>query len=164
MIDLKKEILDRTRGGLDILLELFPDARNVIDGTARKFKMRPEERTASATIRQKDGVWYVCDFGDDGREINCFDAYMKANNIAFFSEAIHQLADRYGIQFVLDPQVNKVAKKEYEDVENTPNIKEGDYGYTAKEKPSDADLKVWGAFVTPAVLEKYNGVLSRMAQ
>lgn len=83
MIDLKKEILDRTRGGLDILLDLFPDARSVIDGTARKFKMRPEERTASATIRQKDGVWYVCDFGDDGREINCFDAYMKANNIAF---------------------------------------------------------------------------------
>lgn len=156
MIDLKKEILDRTRGGLDILLGLFPDARSVIDGTARKFKMRPEERTASATIRQKDGVWYVCDFGDDGREINCFDAYMKANNIAFFSEAIHQLAERYGIQFVLDPQVNRVAKKEYEDVENDPKIKEGDYGYTAKEKPSDADLKVWGAFVTPAVLDKYN--------
>ena len=58
MKDLKSEVLKATDGGLYIIYSLYPDARNVVDGNAKKFKMRPEERTASATIRKKDdGNW-----------------------------------------------------------------------------------------------------------
>lgn len=50
MSDLKSKILDATNGGLDILLDLYPSAREVVHGSAKKFKMREEERTPSATI------------------------------------------------------------------------------------------------------------------
>lgn len=152
--DLKQAVLDKTRGGLDVLLDLYPGARDVVEGRARKFRMRSEERTPSATIREKNGVWHVCDFGGDGREINCFDAYMQANRITYFSEALHQLASRYGAEVRLRPEVNK-ATVEFEDAEGE-DVKEGDFAYEAKLHPSDSDLKVWGAFVTEEVLARYN--------
>ena len=155
-MNLKDEILKKTNGGLDIIYSLYPDARSVVDGTAKKFKMRPEERTASATIRQKnDGNWYVCDFGDDQHEINAIDAYMSYNNIAYFSEAIHKLADMYDVDFQLKEDVNKAQRVEYEDVHGT-DAKEGDFTYVKKDKPSKADLKVWGAFVTEKTLQAYH--------
>ena len=153
-MNLKQVILDKTRGGLDILLRLYPDAANVVDGRARKFKMRPEERTASATIRQKDGIWWVCDFGGEGREKNAFDAYMQEEHLAHFSEALHRLAAEYDVDIRLSPDINK-AEVTFEDV-NESEAKEGDFAYKAKDKPSDADLKVWGPFVTQETLEQYH--------
>lgn len=155
MSDLKSKILDATNGGLDILLDLYPSAREVVHGSAKKFKMREEERTPSATIREKQGVWYVCDFGGEGRETNCFDAYMQYHQIAYFTEAIHMLADRYGVDDTLKPEINKAQRKEFEDVEGT-DAKEGDFTYIAKKYPSSADLKVWGAMVRAETLEKYS--------
>lgn len=155
MSDLKSKILDATNGGLDILLDLYPSAREVVHGSAKKFKMREEERTPSATIREKQGVWYVCDFGGEGRETNCFDAYMQYHQIAYFTEAIHMLADRYGVDDTLKPEINKAQRKEFEDVEGT-DAKEGDFTYIAKKYPSSADLKVWGAMVKAETLERYN--------
>lgn len=154
--ELKNKVLNKTNGGLDIIYSIYPDARSVVDGSAKKFKMRPDERTASATIRKKsDGCWYICDFGDDSREMNAIDAYMKYNNIAYFSEAIHQLADMYGVDDRLDPERNKALRVEFEDVDGT-GVKEGDFAYEAKPEPSKEDLRVWGAFVTADVLEDYN--------
>lgn len=155
-MSLKDQIMDATNGGLDIILSLYPDARNVVDGSAKKFKMRPDERTASATIRRKsDGLWYVCDFGDDMHEVNAIDAYMKYNNIGYFSEAIQELADAWNIDYGLKPDVNKATRIEYEDVEGT-DAKEGDFFYEPKTKPSEADLKVWGAFVKEETLKNYH--------
>ena len=155
MSDLKSKILEATNGGLDILLDLYPSAREVVHGSAKKFKMREEERTPSATIREKQGVWYVCDFGGEGREINCFDAYMQYHGISFFTEAIHMLADRYGVDDTLKPEINKAQRKEFDDVEGT-DAKEGDFSYVAKKHPSKADLKVWGAMVKAETLERYS--------
>lgn len=155
-IDLRTKVLDKTDGGLDIIYSLYPDARSVVEGTAKKFKMRPEERTASATIRKKnDGIWYICDFGDDGHEINALDAYMKYHNIAYFSEAIHQLADMYGVDDTLQQDINKATQIEFDDVEGT-EAKEGDFTYVPKSKPSEADLRVWGAFVKEETLKRYH--------
>ena len=155
MSDLKSKILEATNGGLDILLDLYPSAREVVHGSAKKFKMREEERTPSATIREKQGVWYVCDFGGEGRETNCFDAYMQYHGISFFTEAIHMLADRYGVDDTLKPEINKAQRKEFDDVEGT-DAKEGDFSYVEKKHPSKADLKVWGAMVKAETLERYN--------
>lgn len=155
-MNLRDEIFNKTNGGLDIILDLYPDANSVVNGSAKKFKMRPEERTASATIRQKsDGLWYICDFGDDSHEINAIDAYMKYHNIAYFSEAIHELADAHGVDFGLKPDVNKATKVEFEDVEGT-GATEGEFTYNPKSKPSEADLRVWGAYVKEDTLKKYH--------
>lgn len=156
MIDLKSAILDATNGGLDIICSLYPEASSVVNNNARKFKMRPDERTASATLRKKnDGLWYVCDFGDDGHEMNAFDAYMKYNNIAYFSEAIHQLADQWHIDTSLKPDVNKAQRVEFEDVDGS-DASEGDFSFEAKSAPSEADLKVFGPFVRKETLDAYS--------
>ena len=155
MIDLKSKILDATHGGLDILLDLYPGAHDVVHGNAKKFKMREEERTASATIREQQGVWKVCDFGGDGREMNCFDAYMQYHGISYFSEAIHVLAERYGMDNLLKPEVNKAQHMEFEDVEGT-DAEEGQFTFVAKKRPSEADLKTWGPMVKCDTLERYN--------
>ena len=155
MKDLKSEVLKATDGGLYIIYSLYPDARNVVDGNAKKFKMRPEERTASATIRKKDdGNWYICDFGDEIREMNAIDAYMKYHSIVHFSEAIHQLADMYNVDTLLKPDVNKATRVEFEDVEGT-DAEDGDFTYKPKAEPSEAELRVWGAFVKEKTLRAY---------
>lgn len=153
--DLKTEILNKTDGGLDIIYSLYPEARSVVEGTAKKFKMRPDERTASATIRKKnDGYWYVCDFGDDGHEVNAIDAYMKYHDIAYFSEAIRALADMYGVDDTLTPDINKALRVEFEDVEGT-DAAEGEFHYMPKSRVSEEELKVWGPFVKEETLRDY---------
>lgn len=160
MIDLKQLILDGTNNGLDVLLSLYPDAKDVIYNGAQKFKIRSDERTPSATIRKrkdKSGteMWYVCDFGDDAHEINCFDAWMKENCVSYFSECLYQIADQFGIDYKLKPEINKPKREEWRDIEDDSKAKEGDFSYKAKEEPSAADLKVWGPFVKKETLEKY---------
>ncbi|MFY0481425.1 primase-helicase family protein [Flavobacterium sp. PLA-1-15] len=60
------DIFDATNGGLDIILDYYPNARNVLEKSAKQFKIRESEKTASASIKQlKDGIWVVTDFGGD---------------------------------------------------------------------------------------------------
>lgn len=152
---LKQAVLDNTHDGLDILLDLYPSARDVV-GTTKKFKMRPDEKTASATIRKNEkGIWVVHDFGSaDSRDLNCFNAYMYENNIAYFTEALHQLANMYNVDFRLRPEVNK-ATIEYKDIEGE-DVKEKEVTYEAKDKLSEADKAIFGPFVTDEVLKRYN--------
>ena len=47
MID-KQRLMDETRDGLDILLDLYPQAKDCVDNKNKQFKMRLSEKTASA--------------------------------------------------------------------------------------------------------------------
>lgn len=152
-MELKQSILDATSGGKDILLSLYPDAGNVV-GTKKKFKMRSDERTASAVISEREGVWYVKDFGDSDRAMNCFDAYMKETGITSFTECLYRLADEWKVDYTLKKDINKPKNKEFKDAPK--GAKEGDFDYKIKLKPSKADLECFGPFVTPAILEKYH--------
>jgi hypothetical protein len=61
------DIFDATNGGLEIITSYYPNALNVITKTARQFKLRESEKTASASLKLLDnGVWVVTDFGGDG--------------------------------------------------------------------------------------------------
>ena len=151
MIDIKQEILNATNGGLDVLLMLYPEARDCV-GNNRKFKMRVDEKTPSAVISEKDGVWYVKDFGDSARAMNCFDAYMNLNGGTFI-ETIYRLADHFGVDYTLKADVNKPKNIEFKDAKE--GAKEGDFTYKVKDEPSAADLACFGAFVKAKTLEKY---------
>ena len=60
------DIFDATNGGLEIITSYYPNALNVITKTARQFKLRESEKTASASLKLLDnGVWVVTDFGGD---------------------------------------------------------------------------------------------------
>ena len=39
-----KAILDKTEGGLQIILDYYPDASIAVQNTSKKFKRRTEER------------------------------------------------------------------------------------------------------------------------
>lgn len=153
MIDLKQEILNATNGGLEVLLALYPEARECVGNKNKKFKMRSDERTASAVISEKDGIWYVKDFGDSERAANCFDAYMRENSLTF-AECLYQLADRFGVDYTLKKDINKPKNIEFKDAGD--DAQEGDFDYKIKAEPSKADLECFGAFVKASTLKKYN--------
>lgn len=52
-----QDILQATNGGLDIILYYYSQAREVINGKSKKFKIR-DENTASASIK-KFGDLYI---------------------------------------------------------------------------------------------------------
>ena len=152
-MNLKQLILDATNGGLSILIDLYPSAREVVNGNQKKFKMRESERTPSATIRKVKDEWKVCDFGGEGREINCFDAYMSEHCLTSFSQCLWELADKYQVDYKLNEKRNKPKTLEFKDA--APEAKDGDFTYIEKE-PSKSDLEVFGPFVTKEILKNYN--------
>ncbi len=149
---MKQKILDATHGGLDIILYYYPQARECVDGRAKAFKMRPSERTASACIKQFNGVWRVTDFGDGGTALSPFDIAMHAECLPF-SQTLFLLADRYGVDNRISAEVNKpkISHRKAKAGE-----KEGDFSYKAKTTPTAGELAVMGAFVKATTMERYN--------
>lgn len=155
--DVKQRIYEATRGGLNVMLELYGDALKEEDvdltaGKSRAFRIRREERTPSALLKRIGGVWYCTDFGGDGIARNCFDALMQQRSLNF-AQAARQLATQYGVCDVLKPETN------------TPNIttRPPQAGETAdlvlwktKTQPEADDLKALGRFVTPEIMNKFN--------
>ena len=92
-------IFRETRGGLDIILDLYPQAAVCIQSPKAKFKKRQGENTPSAHIFQKDGIWYLKDFGETGKGLNAIKLWMEAHYMdeMRFGEACMQIGKRYGI-------------------------------------------------------------------
>lgn len=149
---MKQRILDATNGGLDIILYYYPQAREVIDGRSKKFKVRPSERTASASLKKYKDMWYVTDFGEEQKGRNCFDIAMKEEGLPF-NQTLFLLADRYGVENRISAEINKPKVTQRK---ATAEEKNGDFTYKVKPTPSDNDLKVFGPFVKATTLEKYH--------
>lgn len=154
--NLKDEILNATDGGLEILCDIFPNSRETI-GTKKKFKIR-DEKTPSANFYKstKTGYWNVKDLGDSFPAMNAIDAFMwhEGMDKSRFFEACLLLAERYNVDYSLKPEINKPKYKEFCDAES--GAKEKDYSIKVRDEFTDDELKVWGAFVKPTILEKYN--------
>lgn len=92
------DILDATNGGLDIILQYYPEADKVISKTARTFKIRESEKTASAALKQlQNGVWVVTDFGGDQVSRNGIQVCMEEEGVSY-GKACEILGARYGIE------------------------------------------------------------------
>ena len=140
----KEDVLARTDGGLRIILDYYPQAQAVV-GTKNKFRMRRDERTPSATLRQKpeSGLWVVTDFGDDGHELNAIDVAMKEEHLSF-REAVLKLAARYGVTDELRREVNK---PRYEERDARADEKEGAQFYELNEGMTADELRLLGPLV-----------------
>lgn len=92
-----KDVLAATNGGLDIILELYPQAQASVEDKKRKFKLR-EEKSASANLYQskEDGTWLVTDFGDDQKPRNGVGCWMAERNVDF-PTALREIAGKWGI-------------------------------------------------------------------
>ncbi len=92
-----QDILDATNGGLEIIFFLYPQAMGSETNHNRKFKMRGDEKTASANLKQaQDGNWLVTDFGGDSQPRNGIGCYMIEKNVEF-KVALNELAAQYGV-------------------------------------------------------------------
>ena len=153
MID-KQKIYDATDGGLDVFAHLWADARRVINSGDRSkaFKIRDEERTPSAHLKQKDGYWVATDFGDDGQPRNCFDWVIKEHHLSGFKEAVAWIVTNLNLTIdEITPERNRPLKIEREQTDAPEGSVlfevRGDHQFTQHE------LEVFGDLVTQEVMD-----------
>jgi len=82
-------------GGRSYIEHRFPDSVRSFDDKRRKFKVR-EEKTPSASVYQKDGTWYVTDFGGEQKRMHAIDLTMFEDGCEFI-EALNKVATFYGL-------------------------------------------------------------------
>lgn len=92
--DIETKLLTITNYGLDIIINICPNAR-----LGKNFKFRDDEKTASASMKlltSKTGVtaYRVTDFGGSISKENCFGLYALDRNLSY-TEAVLELADTY---------------------------------------------------------------------
>lgn len=93
-----QDIFDATNGGLDIILAYYPNAEKVIAKTAKQFKLRESEKTASASLKLlQNGVWVVTDFGGDKASRNGIQVCALEERISY-GEACALLGARYHVK------------------------------------------------------------------
>ena len=152
-------VYDKTNSGLDIITDLLPAVDDAVINKKKAFRLRPDERTASARLYPpKDGCdcWHVKDYGmgEGGGFFSPIDLYMWVNGYSQsqFSMALQELAERYNVQEHLSASVNKpeveVRAASPEEIRALP-------GVTLFEGLGGIDLSCWGQGVKPEHLETY---------
>ena len=141
-----EQIYLATHDGLDIIFDLYPDAKNCFaqyntSGTIKKHFAIRNEKTPSCSIKKYDTCWKVTDFGGEGVAESPIDLYMKEKGISRFPDAILRLASEYNVRDELNRTVNRP------DIRNRaaqPNEKEGTRIFELKESFTDEELKILG--------------------
>lgn len=93
----QETIFQSTNNGLDVILWLYPNAAQCIDDLNKKFKARADEKTASAKLSFFDGIYWVTDFGGDGKPHHAIKLVMIEQNVDY-AKAIEIIATRFNIQ------------------------------------------------------------------
>ena len=151
--DLIQSILDASNRGLDIITDCCPAAAKVVNNTKKAFRLRSDERTPSAYLyppKDSGDCWHVKDYGmaDGEGYFSPIDIYMREHGYvkSQFSLAIHELAERYGVEETLQKSVNKPDIEQRtalpEEVGQPPVVVCRD-GFTEEE------LRTWGPCVKP---------------
>lgn len=152
----QEKIYDATEAGLTIFQHFFPgeDLRN----NKTFFKVRPEEKSASARISWYGKYWRITDFGNQG-EING----MKAIDFAVWKLGLPYYDTLLYIEQVIIRQEigsgdyrRRQWTPEYEMREMSPEDKKGEYNFTFKDHPTPADLAAIGRYVSEDILDMFN--------
>lgn len=145
-----EDILNATHGGLDIILDCYPQARECI-GTKKHFAIR-DERTPSASLREYDSknygkIWQVTDFGGDGKGENGISVYMHYHDMrqSQFYEALLKLASQYGVKDEINKTVNKPDIRQREARQDEPD---GSRPFELNERFTEGELRILGPKVT----------------
>lgn len=120
-----KDILNATNGGLDIICYYYPNAHKSVERPGTKFKLRDQEKTASANVKKlADGTFVVTDFGGDQVSRNGIQVCMLEEGCDF-KTALLLLAERHGVTAVGAPVI--VHKAEFTKRPATPEEEDGSY-------------------------------------
>lgn len=101
MNEMTSKIYKATNGGIRIFTDMYPDSRETII-TGGKFRTYNGQRTPSAILSNKNGIWYMTDFGGESEPKNAVQAYMIKTGLGV-DETLRKL---YGLY---------VAKSEHEE-------------------------------------------------
>ncbi|MDD4374200.1 MAG: hypothetical protein PHG67_09810 [Bacteroidales bacterium] len=151
----QEELYNQTERGLAIFKHFFTDD----DFRPNKhFKIRDDEKTASARVTFYKGLWRITDFGNR-HELNG----TTAIEFVKWREGLsHYDALRYIEDVILNKRIEGGSFKrtnfmaDYSWREMGSQDKVGEYKFTFKEKPTENDLKAIGRYVTAEILEKYH--------
>jgi len=133
-----KKILDETDGGLRIILDYYPQAEVSASKKNQKFKIRDDEKTASATLKRlDDGNWVVTDFGGDQTPRNAIHVCMIEENLDF-KEACTLLGGRY--QIVPNELLAEVFKPAISQRDAAPDESDGDWILDVRKGFTDLDI------------------------
>ena len=146
------DILEKTDGGLEIILHYYPQAAKVVHKAAKSFKIRESEKTASANIHKlPNGVWVVTDFGGDSTPRNGIQVCMIEDNVNYH-KACEILGARYHIEGakmqVFTPTITKRPLKADE--------QKGQYIFEYHDKLTETQLKMLGPRVNQAHCTEIN--------
>jgi hypothetical protein len=147
-----QDIFNATDGGLQIILDYYPDAAKVVHKAAKTFKLRTSEKTASASLKKlPEGIWLVTDFGGDAVPRNGIQVCMVEEGKTY-GEACSILGARYHIegakQVIYTPTITKRPLKKDES--------KGDYSFEYHETISKDHLQLLGPRVNEDHCTDYN--------
>jgi hypothetical protein len=141
-----EDIYSATDGGLEIILQYFPQASSSVSDARRKFKLRSNEKTASATLkRMNDGNWVLTDFGGDGKPKNAITIVMEEENCDF-KQAVQLIAERWNI--LPEERRTEIQKPDFRQRDAEPEEEDGTWyfevkDFTERELRSIFSDKVW---------------------
>ena len=136
----QEQIYAATNNGLDVILKYYPDAQKAVTKTGAKFKIRGNEKTASASLfKAADGAWLVTDFGGDQKPRNAIAVVMHEENCDF-KEAILLISRDFNIDDTSTyvPASFQPAKQTRD---ATDEELEGTWHFDIKESFSESDIK-----------------------
>lgn len=158
------ELYAATNDGLDIICLHFPEARECArTNGAKKFKVRSQERTPSATVKRfssKAGgaVWKLTDFGGEGRAVDPIQLHMDQTGLRFY-EAVLDLAQQFN---VTAGNINRAVNKpeiRYEDArEDQPD---GSCFWELTDEFTDEQCRVMGPKVKPEHLKELHWYVAK---
>ena len=146
----KEKIYEATDKGLKIICHLYPAAEKICYGVEKNlkkaFKIRPNDKTASAHLKENGDHFLVTDFGDDGHPRNPIDLVMKEKNLGF-KEALVWIVSELDLQ--IDNISSDINKPRYDKLlPADPEMKEGQWYYELNESFTKEELGVMGPLVT----------------
>lgn len=138
-----EDIYAATDGGLDIILELYPQARDVVYKHAKMFKTHEEDTPSTSLYKHTDlsipggYKWFVTNFAKEDKGRDAITCYMDIYGVGF-GTAIQQLAVQYNVKGA-DPA--KLPRAKYSKRPATNDDEEGAKSYELKENFSEFEIK-----------------------
>lgn len=136
--DLSQKILDLTNGGLNIILSYYPQAADCVNN-GKKFRIRGNEKTASANIKLiNNSVYVVTDFGGDQKPRNGILVAMLEENCEY-KEAIKRVIQRMNLVIDDKPPASlkpKITKRPALETETN-----GAYEFDYKSELNDLEIE-----------------------
>ena len=143
-----KEILAATNGGLDIILQLYPQARSCVDFPNRKFKLRSDEKTASGSLKKlDDNSWVVTDFGGDRVSRNGILCYQYETGKEYIL-CLRELAIQYNV--LSEDQKKEILKPDYDSRPADPEEVDGTWTFNTRDEG-----EIWKDYELETLFSKY---------